>query len=405
MADLKNPLRGEHPIHKTRRDLEHATALLQNARTVAADKDDGPVLVRSLERETEALDAEYKRQLADFANGTPTGRLLAKGQPMLSAPGSPTPNVSLTGLVRGLGLGDWRGVTPDVKAMVLSGGAAAAVPGYVTAGIVDLAREQSVIFRAGAQLMPIDVPGAKVARMTSEPAVEWEPESAARDLTDGAWTFDAAELTADSAWLYTTLSVESVEDCVDLDGTIHRAFASQLSLAFDQAALAGSGAEQPLGLLNMNTGQDRIIEMLAVGVLADFRPFVQAMGLVKAAHHEPTSIIMPVETWTGLNCMQDGDNNPLRAPRAYQDLAEYVSGFLPADGGIGTDEHTVVVGDLSKLTVGVRTDITIEVSRLGAGFKKGAVEVRGYVRFGTYLTDPTAIAVLRGITLAEEQVS
>lgn len=340
-----------------------------------------------------------RRELELLANGSPTG-LLARGQSMRAALGLPQEDVSLTAIVRGLGLGDWRGIGGDVKAMILSGGAAAAVPGYVTAGIVDLAREQSVVFRAGAQLLPIATPSAKVARMTSEPAVEWQPEAVDRDLTDGAWTFDIAELTAASAWLYTTLSIEAAEDAVGLEETISNAFAAQLALAFDEAGIAGDGIDKPVGLINMGTAQDRIIEMNAVGALADYRPFVQAMGLVKAAHHEPTSVLMPVETWTALACLQDADNNPLRAPRAYAELSEFVSGYLPTDGGVGANEHTTIVGDLSAMAYGVRTDLTLEVSRTGAGFKKGALELRGYVRFGMYLTRPEAIAIMRGITVA-----
>src|SRR5450756_357492 len=235
---------------------------------------------QTLEREVARLDDEILRELSIMAGGGTSGSVLAKGQSLRSAvtePGAAT----LTQMVRGIG--------PDVRAQISS--IPAAIPGAVSAGIVDLAREQSVIFRAGAQLMPIDTPSAKVARMTSEPAVQWEPEDAARDLTDGAWTFDAAELTASSAWLYTTLSIEAVEDVINLDSVIQNAFAAQLALAFDEAALNGTGADQPTGIVIMDAGTDRILEQLAVGAVTDYKPFIEAMGAVKAAHYEPSSVI------------------------------------------------------------------------------------------------------------------
>ena len=352
-----------------------------------------------LDAKRERLDSAYRKEMLHLAGGADAGRVLARGERMADAVGGPAVNLSTGQLVRGLGIGDWGGVPNDVKAMVLSGGAGAAVPGAITAGIVDLAREQSIVFGAGARVMPIESPSAKVARLTSEPAAEWKPESADRDLTDGGFAFDSADLAAASAWLYTTLTIEAVEDVVNLSETVDSSFAAQLALLFDQAGFAGDGVDKPVGLVNMGTAEDRIIERNAVGEIADYRPFVRAMGAVKAAHHEPSSVILTPDLWTELNCLQDGDDNPLQTPRAYQQLSEYVSGFLPSDGGVGSNEHTAVVGDLSAMVFGVRTDATIEVNRLGAGFKKGAVEVRAYIRFGMYLERPSAIAVMRGITL------
>jgi HK97 family phage major capsid protein len=247
--------------------------------------------------------------------------------------------------------------------------------------------------------MPIASPSAKVARLVAEPGVEWKPETTNRDLTDGAWTFDVAELTAHSAFMYTTISLEAAEDVVGLDQVINNSFAQQLSLAFDQAGLSGDGANQPLGLSLMTHAQDRVLESTAVGVLGSYKPFIKAMGLIKAAHYEPSSILMPVEAWTALNSLADADENPLQRPPAYKQLTEYVSSFLPTDGGAGTNELTLIVGDLSAMTFGVRTDLTLEVSRTGAGFKKGSIEIRGYLRFGMYVERPEAICVLRGATV------
>ena len=396
---LKAALTGERtPLDTLTLDRERVLAMLTQAREEAKSGDAGAeLIVQALEHEAADIDRAYRRELEAFANGGPVGRTIGRGESVRDVVTAPS-EVNLRGLVRGLALGDWGNTRPEVVALMTSG-VPAAIPGYASAGIVDLAREQSVVFRAGAQLMPVDTASAKVARMTSEPAVEWEPEAADRDLTDGAWTFDAAELTASSAWLYTTLTIEAVEDAIDLDSVVQNAFAQQLALTFDQAGLVGTGADMPVGIVTMGHAQDRIIEQLAVGEVASYAPFVRAAGAVRAAHHEPSSVILTPGLWTELGCLTDQNDNPLQAPRAYTALDEFVSGFLPSNGGTGEDEHTAIVGDLSALTVGVRTDITVEVSRLGAGMKKGAVEVRGYVRFGTYLTRPDAVAVLRGITL------
>lgn len=391
-----SPERGAR-VKQLQHDLGELHNTIQECETGEASKNENaPMITRALKHEYATLDAEVHREMEVLSGGGTSGSVLAKGQSMRSAISEPG-SASLTQMVRGIGLGDWRGVTPNVRAQISS--IPAAIPGSVSGGIIDLAREQSVIFKAGAQLLPIDTPSAKVARMTSEPAVQWEPEDPARDLTDGTWTFDAAELTASSAWLYTTLSIEAVEDVINLDSVIQNAFAAQLALAIDQAALNGTGADQPTGIVIMDAGTDRILEALTVGAVTDYTPFIQAMGQVKGANYEPSSVVMPVELWTALASLQDADTNPLQPPKAYGQLTEYVSGFMPANGGAGA-EITALVGDLAALTVGVRTGITLEVSRLGSGFKKGAIEVRGYCRFGTYLTHPGALCVMRGITVA-----
>jgi hypothetical protein len=89
----------------------------------------------------------------------------------------------------------------------------------------------------------------------------------------------------------------------------------------------------------------------------------------------------------------------MRPPAAYSELNEYVSEFLPTGGPYTEGQHTAVVGDLRAMCFGVKTSAQIEISRLGAGFRKGSIEVRGYIRLALYLTNPEAICVMRGITL------
>ena len=125
----------------------------------------------------------------------------------------------------------------------------------------------------------------------------------------------------------------------------------------------------------MGHAEDRIIEINSVGAIANYSPFVRAMGAVKATHHEPTSVILTPRPLDADQHPARQDDNPLGVPRAYAALDEFVSRFLPSEGGVGKNEDTAIVGDLSALTIGVRTDVTIEASRLGTGFKKGAVEV------------------------------
>jgi len=85
----------------------------------------------------------------------------------------------------------------------------------------------------------------------------------------------------------------------------------------------------------------------------------------------------PVGLWTAINSLQGTLTNPMQAPRAYEQLTEDVSGFEPANGGVGADEISAAIGEFSALTAG-----------------------RAWCRFGAYLSRPDAIAVMRGIIVA-----
>ena len=392
---------GDH-ILRMRDDLKQLSGAISELTQGDASKEpNAELLAEPLRREHAAKKAAYLTELDRLASGDSSGTVLAKGQSMR---GDLAPSdVSLAQLVRGLGTGNWKGTNDGARALMTSG-TTAAVPGAISWGIVDMAREQSSIFKAGALLMPLDTPQAKVARMISNPAVQWLPESEERNIELGAWSFDSATLDAHSAWLRTSLTIELVEDGIDVDGAVTRAFAAQLAETFDMAALVGDGAEMPLGLALMNTGEDRILELPDIGSPTTYAPFVWAAGGVLGAHHTPTSVIIPPTMWTNMNTWVDGNYNPRGVPRAYSRMDEYVSSHLEnvplATPGTGV----AIVGDFTKLVVGLRTAIQIEVSRdAGDAFQKGAVEVRAYTRFDTMLLDPKAFCVLKDIVLYSEE--
>jgi HK97 family phage major capsid protein len=363
------------------------------------------LIAEALERDYAAKEAELRRESVALAGGGASGAVLAKGQSMRDSVGDTGPDVTLGQIIKGRGFGRWEGISQDAKALILSDGAGGAIPGAVTSGIIDLARQESVLFQAGALAMPLAAPTARVARLTAAPTAQWKPESAERELDDQAFVFDAADLAVSTAWLYATISVEASEDVLDLDQAIMNHFARQLALTFDEAGIAGTGIDQPVGLANMGTIEDRVLELNAVGDIAGYTPFVQAVGAVKAAHYEPSSVILTPDLWTTLACLTDTTDQPLRAPAAYAALNEYVSDFLLEAGDESPGESsgsTAIVGDLSAMTFGVKTSAQIEISRLGAGFAKGSIAVRGYIRFGWYLTRPEAICIMRGLTVADE---
>lgn len=300
----------------------------------------------------------------------------------------PSEAPSLAAVVRGMALGDWSHMTAEQRGLI-STGAAAAIPGASVLSIEQQAMQQSVVFQAGARGVNIERPSEKVARVVSTGTPEWLPDAANRELTDQTITITPEDLTAYSAWLYTKCSIESLEDATGLDEAITTAFSRQLALLYDQAALAGTGSDMPKGVGYMSNAVDGICEQTSVGLLEDHTPFIQAAGSVLGAHHKPTSVMIDPDTWTTLAMMSDTTGQPIQPPKAYTDMTEYVSDLLVSGDAI--------VADWSKWLFGTRTGMTLEVSRTGAGFKTGFVEIRAYVRFGGITVDPAAFCRLSGI--------
>ena len=274
----------------------------------------------------------------------------------------------------------------------MSSGVSGALPDYEVLGIVQEALQDSVIFSAGARVVPMGAPSVKLARISSVPDVQIRPESEDRDLADQAPSFTPETLDAHSAFLYATTTLEAVEDIANLQETITGVFARQLARAWDKHALAGDGNTGPLGL-GMMFAQDGVSEVEAGNAApTGYGSFVEAVARVRAKHHKPTAVVLDVPVWTTLAALTDTTKQPLVPPRAYSELSEYVSDFLPRDA-----YSCAVVGDFSRLLVGIRTDIQIEVNRQGPEFKKGGLAIRGFMRWGSFVDDPAAFAIIRGL--------
>jgi len=148
--------------------------------------------------------------------------------------------------------------------------------------------------------------------------------------------------------------------------------------------------------LGMMFAQDGVSEVEGGNAAPTYAKFVEAVGRVRAKHHKPSAVVLDVPTWTALSMLIDKNDQPLQPPRAYSELSEYVSDFLPRDA-----YSCAVVGDFSRLLVGIRTDIQIEVNRQGPEFKKGGLAIRGFMRWGSFVDDPAAFAIIRGLEGAD----
>lgn len=255
--------------------------------------------------------------------------------------------------------GDWRGAE-EIRA--LSEGTATAgghlVPSPLAASVIDLARNASQVFAAGAQTVPMTAQTLKVPRLTGEGAPAWRNENAA--VTAGDLTFDAVTFTARSLDRLVIMSRELFEDSDPSAGdVISQAFAAQLALELDRVALRGSGsAPEPRGVLN-TSGVTVTTHGANGAAITNYDWLLDAAGTVLGNNFVPNAHIVTPRTVTSLQKLKDTQNNYLTAPQGL--LPILPTKQVPATLTVGTSNDTseVYTGQWNMLGIGIRTGFEI----------------------------------------------
>jgi HK97 family phage major capsid protein len=159
-----------------------------------------------------------------------------------------------------------------------------------------------------------------------------------------------------------------------VDGLVTRDLAKRLVALEEAAFLAGTGTNQPLGLLNTPGVQTVTTtetgDVAAPGALLD--DILDGIGKVQTEHGQPTAILMHPRTWTAIIKARDaqglywlGARRPDQGPNTDQTLfgvRVVLSNRVPTNLGTGTDESRVVIGDFSEALILDRQGITVDES-------------------------------------------
>jgi len=216
--------------------------------------------------------------------------------------------------LKGLATGNWDGAEHE---RALSEGTATAgghlVPTPLSARVIDLARNQTRVFQAGAITVPMTAQTLKLARLTGEGSPAWKAENAT--ITAADMTFDSVTFTARTLVRLVTLSVELFEDAdPSSEDVIARSFASQLALELDRVALRGSGTTpEPRGVLN-TSGITTTTHGANGANITNYDWFVDAAGAVLANNFDPNAHIVAPRTVTSLAKLKEATTNAYMAP-------------------------------------------------------------------------------------------
>ena len=304
-------------------------------------------------------------------------------------------DLSLDRVIRGITTGYWDGAEAEKRAM--SEGTATAgghlVPAPLAARVIDKARSQSVAVQAGATTVPMDSETLKYATVTGDPTIAIVGEGSA--ISDSDFTFGSSTLTAFKLASLHFVSLELLEDANNLESFIESSLAEQFALGMDNQVLNGTGSSAPTGILNTSG-----INSVAVsGALANYDKFSDGVGEIRKDNfYNPLGMVIHPRDVAALDKLKDTTNQPLVPPQSYSALNMFQSSQLAINGGSGSDESNIIIGDFSELLLGMRTELRLEISREAKdAFEKGQVAIRAYMRFGVSIPRPTAFCKLTGV--------
>jgi HK97 family phage major capsid protein len=277
-------------------------------------------------------------------------------------------------LVRGMITGSWRDAENEQRAMAIGTDIEG---GYlIDAGmsdrLIDLSRSAMTVSQAGAQTVMMDTNELVMVRVTGDPTVGWYGEGqtiANSDPTLGQLKFTARKMAA-----MITVSRELVEDASNMPSVIEDLLAKAVAAEVDRVALLGDGASssEPVGIFN----QDGIQTEGSVGS-PTYDDFLNAAYNIQSVNGTPGAVILNPDTANTLRQLKDTAGQYLAPPKGFTDLKQLQTTVLATS--------QAVVGDFSKLLLGVRENMRLEVSK-DAAFATDQVQIkivwRGDVQLG-----------------------
>jgi len=274
------------------------------------------------------------------------------------------------------------------------------VPSLVSGYVIDLARNAAVTMQAGAWTLTMDGPEIVLVKVQTDPTAYWRAEHVAITESDG--TFAPIRLKAVILGCLLRVSQALLEDSASAGQTIEKMLSAALGLELDRVCLLGNGANEPRGLFHCADINE--YSMGANGAApTNYDPFSYAVQYVLEDNGLPTAAIMAPRTFGTLDRLKAATTNqPLVAPQSYMDLKKFYTNQIPVDQTQGTDTASscAFVGDFTNIVVGMRKQLTIDISPHAGTDTFAKVEnlIRGYLRVDVAVLRENHFTKIVGIT-------
>ncbi|UKA57514.1 phage major capsid protein [Arthrobacter sp. FW306-2-2C-D06B] len=255
-------------------------------------------------------------------------------------------------------------------------GASAVVPTVWASQIIDVARANAAVMKAGATILPMDASTVQVGRLTGDVTAAFRAEGSAINASDP--TFDNVTLTAKSLNALVVGSVEWFDDAPNADGLVINSIGKAIGLMIDKVALYGgitTGAgsvnlptpPNPRGVLaalNANRPANVIGAAATNGTTpTSYDELIDLDYTVENLNEHPTGLILPSRLAQKYAKFKDTTNQPMRKPDDLSDLPFYVSNQVQSGmtQGTSTTAADAFVGDWTELLIGQRLGLQIQV--------------------------------------------
>lgn len=273
--------------------------------------------------------------------------------------------------------------------------ASAAAGGYLVStdnlGFIDILRNRSVAFRMGVRRLSGLMGNVTIPKQTGAATAYWLATEAT-DITESAQTFAQVALTPKNVGAYTEISRQLLlQSSPGAEGIVSNDLAAQVALAADLAVLAGTGTEQPQGIIGTSGVGSTTATSVDYGKVLDFQADVAAANVVPVSGgYVTTSAVAKIlmtksrfantdtPLWEGN--MWDGRMAGFAAMSSEQVTAGYM-----------------IFGDWSEVVVGEWGVLEVEINPF-ANFKAGIIGVRAIYSLDVGVRRAAAFSVSTSVT-------
>lgn len=271
----------------------------------------------------------------------------------------------------------------------------------VAAGVIDLARNASVLVKGGAITIPMADSQMTIVRQLTDITGKWRAEHV--KITESEPTFEPIILKVVALAAMARISIELMEDAPQFGQLIETAIGKSLALEMDRAGIFGTGTSEPRGVTN-TPGVNEVSMGTNGAAFTNYDKFLDAIEAIENANGSARSVAYAPRTkraLAGLKTGISGDQTPLKAPQDFLDLARFSSNQFPVTEtqGSATNASTALLGDFSQIAFGLRTGLRIEATRWGDNnaFSQMEVLIRGYLRVDVAVLRPSHLTKIIGI--------
>ena len=339
-------------------------------------------------------------------DSTPTGwtddagrrvRVLNSAQPLAghrSGGGGHDPDIadgrgSPGNLIRGMLTGNWSNAEREreIYNLSTSSGAGVMIPETIGRQIIDLARAGSSVIAAGAQTVDMTAPKMTLTRVTGDPTVAGVAENA--EIAESDPGIDGIVFQAKKQAVLVRVSRELLYDSPNAGSMVEQVLRAAMGAHIDKVALDGDGVgANPLGLLGIaGVGE------VAVGGVPSWDDWIDGVQLIEQANGAAGATVMSPAVKGLLAKLKDGQGRYLTPPAALNDVTRYSTTKIA--------DASAVVGDFTKLLIGVWRDVEIAISGFAKDtFEKDQVMFRVIWRGDVAATQPAHLTKLTGIALS-----